>query len=140
MATTSLRAVIDTNVLVSGLLHPGRAPAQVLAAVAQGRLQPVVCDAIMAEYALVLGRPRLALPGPDVSALLKLMGELALWVAVPPYTGHPAMPDPADWPFAACGWAVDCPVITGNLRHFEGLHGVRPLSVQQALVWLAGLE
>lgn len=139
MVTPPLRAVIDTNVLVSGLLHPGRGPAQILSAVAQGALQPVVCDAIMAEYALVLGRPRLALPGPDVSALLTLMGDLALWVAVPPYTGHPVMPDPADWPFVGCGLAVACPVVTGNFRHFEGLAGVQPMSVKQALAWLSGL-
>lgn len=128
-----MRAVVDTNVLVSGLLHPGRTPALVLAAIASRRLVPVVCTAVVAEYRRVLPRPGLRLPGDDVQAALALIDGLADWVAVPPYNGSPALPDPADWPFIACALAAGCPVITGNLKHFPAGLGVQ---VMTARAWV----
>lgn len=125
-----MRAVVDTNVLVSGLMYPPRMPAQVLAAIAALALTPVVCTAVMDEYRRVLQRPRLRLPSADVVAALRLIEGLAEWVAVPAYTGVPALPDPADWPFIACALAAGCPVITGNSRHFPDSTGVVVMSVR----------
>lgn len=126
-----MRAVVDTNILVSGLLHRGSVPGQVLQDMAAGRVVPVVCAEVMNEYRAVLQRPRLRLLPQDVDELLALVEGTADWVAVPPYTGAPALPDPADWPFIACAQAAGCPVITGNARHFpEGL-GVRVLTARE---------
>jgi len=128
-----MRAVVDTNVLVSGLMHPDRAPAQVLAAIARRHLVPVVCTAVMDEYTRVLPRPRLRLPAAEVSQALALLAGLAVWVEVPPYSGVPVLPDAADWPFIACALAAGCAVITGNLKHFPAGAGA---SVMSARAWV----
>lgn len=128
-----MRAVVDTNVLVSGLMHPGRTAALVLEAVARRQLVPVVSTDVMAEYQRVLPRPRLRLPAADVSMALNLLAGMADWVLVPPYSGHPPLPDRSDWPFIGCALAVGCPVITGNLKHFPEGVGVR---VMTARAWV----
>jgi putative PIN family toxin of toxin-antitoxin system len=126
-----MRAVIDTNILVSALLGAGSPPAAVLRQVAAQTLVPVVCSAIMAEYHAVLPRPRLRLRAADVEELLALIEAQAVWVEVPRYLGQPPMPDETDWPFIACALAADCPVVTGNAKHFpEGL-GLRVMTARE---------
>ena len=51
------QAVIDTNVLVAAGINPAGKPGQVLAAVEQLTLQPIVSAGVMAEYRDVLTRP-----------------------------------------------------------------------------------
>ncbi len=128
-----MRAVIDTNILVSGLMQPASPPGVVLQAIAQRSLTPVVCDEVLAEYRAVLPRARLRLPAEGVTTLLHAMERLADWVNVPGYTGEPAVPDAGDWPFIACALAAGCPVITGNLRHFPPTLGVQVLTARS---WL----
>jgi putative PIN family toxin of toxin-antitoxin system len=128
-----MRAVIDTNILVSALLRPGSTPDAVLQAIVSGRLAPVVCDAIMAEYAEVLSRPRFAFPARAVDELLMLLGQQSAWVTLPPYDGQPALPDPDDWPFVACALAAGCSVLTGNTRHFPAAAGIEVLTARE---WL----
>jgi predicted nucleic acid-binding protein len=126
-----MRAVVDTNILVSGLLSADGPPARVLAAIGSGWLQPVVCQAIMAEYRSVLKRPRLRIR-PDWSAQwLGLIEATADWVCVPRYAGVPPLPDADDWPFMAAAHVGGCPLITGNLKHYPPVLGVRVLSARE---------
>ena len=53
-----IRAVIDTNVLVSGLLSPAGNEALIVLAVHQGMIRACVSEAILQEYAGVLARPK----------------------------------------------------------------------------------
>lgn len=74
-----MRIVVDTNVLVSGLLSPFGPPGSILGLIAAGRL--ILChDArILAEYADVLHRPGFAFAEEDIGALLRQVeagGEL----------------------------------------------------------------
>lgn len=130
-----MRVVVDTDVLVSGLLRSGSPPAAVISAIAELRLTPVVCDAVVQEYAAVLLRPRFHFAAADVRELLVLLEQQADWVDVPAYAGIPSLPDPADWPFLACALAADCPVITGNAKHFPAALGVRIMTARE---WLDG--
>lgn len=130
-----MRAVVDTNILVSGLLHRGSVPGRVLQDMAARRLVPVVCAEVIDEYRAVLRRPRLRLLPRDVDELLALVEGTAEWVAVPPYTGAPALPDPGDWPFIACAQAAGCPVMTGNARDFPAGLGVRVMTARE---WVGG--
>lgn len=134
-----MRAVVDTNVLVSGLLHRESVPARLLQAMTDGLLVPVVCHEVMAEYRAVLPRPRLRLQADDIDELLALIGATAEWVTIPPYDGMPSLPDVADWPFIACALAAGCPVVTGNARHFPARSGIEAMT---ARAWLqrAGIE
>jgi len=130
-----MQAVIDTNILVSALLHPGSVPDAVIQDIVGLRLTPVVCEAVVAEYSAVLSRPRFGLPATQVREVLALFEQLAVEVKVPPYTGEPALPDPADWPFVACALATGCPVVTGNARHFPEGCGVRVMTARE---WVSG--
>lgn len=130
-----MHAVVDTNILVSALLRAGSLPAAVMVDVAAGRLTAVVCPEILAEYRGVLHRPRLRLDPHDVDELLGLIEALAVHVAAPTYSGKPPLPDVNDWPFVACALAMQCPVITGNVRHFPAEAGVRVMTARE---WVRG--
>lgn len=132
----AMRAVVDSNILVSALLRSDSPPAAVVRAIVRQALEPVVCTEIMAEYRTVLPRPRLRLRAADIDELLALIEAQAQWVNVPEYTGRPAVPDPADWPFIACALAAGCPVITGNARHFPAALGVRVMTARE---WVEGV-
>lgn len=133
-----MRAVVDTNILVSALLHPQSVPAAVLRGIARQALEPVVCAAILAEYRAVLPRPRLHIRAADTAELLALIEAQALWVDVLPYAGRPPLPDTADWPFVACALAVGCPVVTGNAKHFPARLGVRVMTAREWVEQAAG--
>jgi hypothetical protein len=75
-----IRAVIDTNVLVSGLLSPSGNEALILLAIHQGLLHPCFSQDILEEYAAVLARPKFAFPPGEIAAVLAMFrgqGELS---------------------------------------------------------------
>jgi putative PIN family toxin of toxin-antitoxin system len=126
-----MRAVVDTHILVSGLLRPDGPPGAVLRQIVAQAIEPVVCDAIVTEYRAVLPRRRLRLRAADIEELLALIEAQALWVEMPAYSGQLALPDSADWPFIACALAAGCPVITGNARDFSAGLGVRVITARE---------
>ncbi len=52
-----MRVVIDTNVLLSGLIRPLGAPGAVVRAVRDGRIVPILTRAMLEEIGAVLSRP-----------------------------------------------------------------------------------
>lgn len=54
-----MRAIVDTNVLVSGFLSSSGAPAQIVNAILEGALIAVMSETTFAELELVLARSRL---------------------------------------------------------------------------------
>ena len=126
-----MRAVVDTNILVSGLLRPDGPPGAVVRHMVAQTIELVVCDAIVAEYRAVLPRRRLRLRAGDIADLLALIDAQAMWVEMPLSEGQPALPDSSDWPFIACALAADCPVITGNVRDFPAGLGVRVMTARE---------
>jgi putative PIN family toxin of toxin-antitoxin system len=130
-----MRAVVDTNILVSALLRPGSPPDAVLQGMAARTLTPVLCDAIFEEYTAVLARPRFGFSTALVQELLHLLRQQVDWVSLPPYDGYPQLPDQADWPFVGCALAAGCAVVTGNLKHFPPEIGV-PVYTARAWVTL----
>ena len=123
-------AVIDTNILVSALLRPAGPPGQVMAAALAGRLIPVVSDAVLAEYASVLTRPRLGLDAGRVRGALDALRNVGVRVQAA-LTPPPDLPDPGDWPFIACALAAGCPVVTGNAKDFPARLGIEVISARQ---------
>jgi len=57
---TRVRAVVDTNLVISGLISERGAPHQVLAAWRQGRFTLLMTPELLAEYERVLARPLFA--------------------------------------------------------------------------------
>ncbi len=99
-----IRAVIDTNVLVSGLLRPSGNEALMLLAIHQGLVQPCFSAEILAEYAGVLARPKFLFTADEIAALIAMLrrsGELFEAGASPA-----ASPDPADTKFLRCAYSA----------------------------------
>lgn len=136
------RAVLDTNVLVSGLLTPAGPPGRLLNAIATGGLTPVYSDPVFEEYVEVLVRPSLRLDSSAVLELLLLFGEIGEPVQPAPLTlsGLSAadFPDPDDLPFYTTALAAGCPLVTGNLKHFPNPGPVEVLTPAQAVKRLSG--
>ena len=124
--------VIDTNVVVSGLLTPHGPSARVLDAILDGRLKLVYDSRILIEYRDVLKRPRLKLAPDKIQAFLKgFVGQ----VMVVPQAISVNAADSDDIVFVEAALAtIDKTIVTGNLAHYpaEILHGVRVLTPAQA--------
>jgi putative PIN family toxin of toxin-antitoxin system len=112
-----MRIVLDTNVVVSGLLSAFGPPAQIIDLVSSGDIALVVDDRILAEYEDVLARPQFKFGAREIGDFLKLMDRAEHVVGAPlPF----ALPDRDDEPFleVAIAGAVDA-LVTGNGRHFS---------------------
>lgn len=127
-----IRAVVDTNVWVAGLLTQG-APAQVIDLVLRAVVIPIVSPAILIELREVLRRPELGLPQRDVGMImtyLQLPGTHV--VHVDPEIIELVCKDPDDDIFTAAALAGRAEyIVTGNTRHFppspwRGIHIVVP--------------
>jgi putative PIN family toxin of toxin-antitoxin system len=124
-----LRIVLDTNVIVSGLLSRRGPPAEIVEMVAGGAL--VVCfnDRILAEYQDVLARPQFRFDPAEVARLLaQVEGDGEEAVA---RSASERLPDPADEPFLEVAVAAGAEfLVTGNLRHFPARlrHGIAVVS------------
>jgi putative PIN family toxin of toxin-antitoxin system len=78
-----VRAVIDTNVLVSGIIRPRGAPGAIVQALREGRIVPILSRPMLEEVGSVLSRPWLmtkyGLATADVETFLRFLvtrGEL----------------------------------------------------------------
>jgi len=130
-----VRAVLDTNVVVSGFLTPGGTPARVLALLDSRRLTAVYSGSILKEYEEVLARPKFAINPRAIATYLSLLRLEGLRVT-PVAIEDPSLPDPADFPFMVAALAAACPVVTGDLRHFPRTTGVEAISPAELLARL----
>jgi len=112
-----MRIVLDTNVLVSGVLSATGPPGWIVEAVLAGDFDLVFDGAIRQEYEEVLRRPELGLPEERVDDLLAALDCFGWEVAAVPRWTVP-LPDLDDEPFLAVAGATGSVLITGNLRHF----------------------
>lgn len=124
-----MKVVIDTNVLVAGLLSPFGQCAEIVRMVSSGKLTLCLDARIVAEYNEVLHRPKFRFNKDNVAALLEYIehnGETIASVPLPQ-----SLPDIDDEPFlevAIAGQAV-C-IVTGNRLHFpvKLCQGIKVLS------------
>ncbi len=111
--------VLDTNVLVAGLLSPSGPPGDIVRLVAGGDLTLCLDARVLGEYEAVLHRPRFRFDPGQVAALLDYVVYRGLMVSASPL---PVMlPDRDDEPFLelAVSARAEC-LVTGNLAHFPG--------------------
>ena len=132
--------VLDTNVLVSGLLSEHGTPGVILDLVLAGEIELVCDERILAEYREVTARPELKLNAERVGLVLHLIGDTARMVAAPPW--RLPVPDPDDANFLAASHAASAPLVTGNLKHFpeKSCGGVRVMSPRSFLDSLRGVQ
>jgi putative PIN family toxin of toxin-antitoxin system len=125
-----MRIVLDTNVLVSGLLNPNGVPGRVIDLILGRQIQLLYDDRILNEYHEVLSRPKLRISKDHAIAVLNFFR-----IAGEPVTALPLpaelLTDLGDLPFAevAASGNADA-LVTGNSKHFTGLdkHGITVLS------------
>ena len=111
-----MKIVLDTNVLVSGLLNPSGKPAAVLNHVLSGRLTLCFDSRIIDEYENVLLRPVFGFKKEDVNNLIVFIESSGLSVVPEPFLQE--LSDPYDRPFIEVAIVAACPVVTGNKKHF----------------------
>lgn len=132
-----MRAVFDTNVIVSGFLSPTGPPGRIVEWLRSGAVQAVLDDRIVAEYLEVLLRPAFSLPPPEVTLVLARIGSQAFRIEASPKAAAMDLPDPDDLPFLECAMAAGVPLVTGNLRHFPKLlAGTTPILTPAQFVTL----
>jgi len=136
-----VRVVLDTNVLVSGLLCSDGPPARVLRIVRERRYTIVSSDYQIAEFIKVVGRrhlrKRIALEDAKVlianiegaGVVLRNLPEIDL------------SPDPNGNPILATALAGEAdPIVTGDKRDLLFLKSVRGIPIMTARDALARLE
>jgi len=127
-----MNIVLDTNVLVAGLLSPFGPCGEIVRMVSSGKLVLSVDARILSEYDEVLHRPKFKFEEDKVTALLDHIERRGHKVASSPLP-H-TLPDPDDEPFleVAIAGHVAC-LITGNQIHFPPklCMGVKVLSPNQ---------
>ena len=109
--------VLDTNVLVSGLLSPYAPPGRLVDVLLTRRLRIALDDRIELEYREVLARPRLGIDPSRGQAFLAIL-QFQEHVTAAPWP-HPTPPDPDDTMFLEVALQSRASVlVTGNLKHF----------------------
>lgn len=125
-----MKVVLDTNVLVSGLLKPFGTPGEIVRMTSAGTLELCYDARIFSEYREVLLRPEFSFDEDHVDALLEQIKAAGHSVAGDPLKKR--LPDPTDEAFLEAALAGKAErLITGNLKHFpadkrEGVKVVSP--------------
>ncbi len=109
--------VMDTNVLVPGLLRANSYPGTIVRLVADGVLQVAYDARILIEYKEVLLRKKFAFDPESVAYILKEIEADGILVTAKPLNKE--LPDPEDAPFLeiACS-LLGTPLVTGNKKHY----------------------
>ena len=109
--------VLDTNVVVSGILRPYSKSATILRFAASGLIRLAYDLRIISEYRDVLSRPKFGFSENQVEGFLAQLEGEGIAISAKPLPFH--LQDPEDEPFlevALSGEAI-C-LVTGNKRHF----------------------
>lgn len=131
-----IRAVLDTNVVVSASLTAAGSSAQILKAGFAGYFEWFVSEELLDEYHEVLVRPHLKLNHKEVSQVLELIRQTATLVT--PDERFSVASDPDDDKVIECAVEAQADhIVTGNLRHFparvRGIAAVGPRTFLEIL-------
>ena len=114
--------VFETNIVVSSLFSPLGNEALAVSLFLQRQVVGASSVATLAEYELVLSRPKFSFASSKTSELLHLISTNALMVD--PHDTLTISPDDSDNRFIECAEAASADfLITGNKRHFPASHG-----------------
>ena len=136
-----IKAVYDTNIIVSGLLNSEGIPALLLDIATQREITLFISPEILQEYEGVLLRPKFGLSKRVVKRFLRLIKARSK--TVKPKSLEFTLKDPEDNKFLECALAgkVDC-LVTGNTRHFpfRSYKGIKVIAPREFwVVYMASL-
>lgn len=123
-----MRAVIDTNVLVSGIINPHRPPGRIVDAILSETITVLYDDRILSEYREVLIRPIFGFDRTDVETILDFIEAAGEHISAKAVAF--ILPDPTDLPFLEVAVAgVADALVTGNVKHFKPKRGQHNVDV-----------
>lgn len=124
-----MRIVLDTNVLVSGLLSPFDSSGKIVRMVFSGELILCIDARILSEYKEVLNRPRFNFDKNKIAILIDFIMQYGQVVSSLPLKR--SLPDPDDEPFLEVAIAGKVKIlITGNKVDYPSVSrvGIKVLS------------
>lgn len=118
-----MRLVVDTNVIVAGLLRADGPPGRIVDSILGQSLTVLHDDRILDEYETVLARPRF-FDRASIRILLEFVRDVGERILAPSLELRCS--DPGDQPFleVAVAGRADA-LVTGNRRHFPETRLVR---------------
>jgi uncharacterized protein len=125
--------VLDTNVIVSGLLHRKGAPSAILDAATSKQFRSYVSQSLLDEYREVLNRDYLGLDQRRAARFIGAFREVAIFVV--PRKKVTIARDPDDDRVIECALEARADfIVTGNVRDFPTqFHGVRVVTPRDFL-------
>ena len=113
-----MKAVVDTNVLISGLLSPNGPPGRIVDALRTDNLRLVIDDRILDEYVRVLRRSAFEryFSKIDREHLIEYLTNNSEYVIATIQCLD--LPDPFDAPFLEVALTANVVLVTGNQKHF----------------------
>ena len=111
--------VLDTNVLISGMINAFGPPGRIVDLMREGELQLVVDDRILAEYADVLMRPKFSryFKASEARDIISFLEHNSRYIVSTVRISR--LPDPDDIAFLHAAISADVPLITGNRPDFS---------------------
>ena len=112
-----MRIVVDTNVLVAGLLSPHGPPGRIVDGLVAEELLALFDDRLLEEYRDVIHRPKFGFGKREVVDFLDHVVAACEYVSAPPMKVD--LPDADDLAFLEVAVAARADaLVTGNLKHF----------------------
>ena len=112
-------AVIDTNVVVSGMItkNPESPTVGVLESLSDKNITPLYCEEILEEYKSVLNREKFQLPKEKIENFINMLKSDGVSTARKP--SKEFFPDPQDIVFYEVALSKeDSFLVTGNMKHY----------------------
>ncbi len=111
-----MRAVLDPNVLISGVLSPGGATGEVLRACSRGEFELLLSPALLAELERALAYPKLRrrIPGEDAEAFVRWVQGSATTIPDPAAAPPVRSADPGDDYLITLASATRAALVSGD--------------------------
>ena len=121
-----MNVVIDTNVIVSGVINPDGCPAKLLNMIFNGTLKINADSRILSEYKRILNSPKFSFPKTLVAHLLDYLSLESKLIIPDPFFS--SVKDISDLPFLEIALHENIPLVTCNKKHFENMKNLRVYS------------
>lgn len=122
-----MKAILDTNVLISGIFFSG-VPSEILSAWRDERIELIVSPEILEEYRRVGEEMEAKFPGVEVAPFLELVAIEATMMEAKPLS-EPVCTDPDDDKFLACALSSKAKVICSGDKALLKTSGYRGIEV-----------
>ena len=134
-----IRAILDTNVIISALLFSGP-PSQLVSAWQSSRLRPVVSAPILDEYIRVLAYPKFELTSAEIRGLIEeeLLPFIETVKVIP--SAVPKVRDPDDAKFIICATTAGVRWLISGDDDLLSLHRVQSVEIVSVTAFLQRLR